>query len=133
MRSKLSSGRIYKTVHHWSMFAQWPADRGITQLSAVTQDDLTEFAYYLGKTRSLARNTVQSHLITLSRLHRFGARFLPGTQQLVEPPWMTEGVDDYLPAASSKGENGYEPISPDDGALCWSGPCGLSRTSPVTS
>ncbi|MER5469673.1 hypothetical protein ABZX90_23255 [Streptomyces sp. NPDC002935] len=29
--------RIFKTVHHWSMFAQRLADRSITELSAVTR------------------------------------------------------------------------------------------------
>ncbi|MFF3246880.1 integrase [Streptomyces sp. NPDC002870] len=112
MRSKLSVGRILKTVNQWSLFAQWLDLRGIRQLSLVTAEDLTDYSRHLDKVRGLARNTATSHLIGLSRLHYYGRVYLPPTDRLIEPPWVAEGMDDYLPAASPLGENVTEPIGP---------------------
>ncbi|MGI5380674.1 hypothetical protein ACQEV2_42105 [Streptomyces sp. CA-251387] len=105
MRSRLSVGRITRTVSDWSMFAQWLDERGIKQLSLVTAGDLSDYSHHLDKVRGLARNTATSHLIALSRLHYYGRLYLPDTDRLVTPPWVTEGMDDYLPAASPLGEN----------------------------
>ncbi|MEU6972887.1 hypothetical protein AB0A71_35265 [Kitasatospora aureofaciens] len=112
MRSKLSSGRVLKTVNQWSIFAQWLTERGIGTLSRVAAEDLAEFAAHLDKVRGLSRNTATSHLIGLSRLHYYGRFHLPPQDRLVEPPWLSEGLDDYLPAASALGENITEPIAP---------------------
>ncbi|MGW1816239.1 integrase [Streptomyces sp. NPDC002125] len=112
MRSKLSVGRITRTVSDWSMFAQWLDERGIKQLSLVTAGDLSDYSHHLDKVRGLARNTAASHLIALSRLHYYGRLYLPDTDRLVTPPWVTEGMDDYLPAASPLGENVTDPIAP---------------------
>ncbi|PRH80295.1 integrase [Streptomyces solincola] len=111
MRSKLSAGRILKTVNQWSQFAQWLHERGITRLSHVAAEDLADFALQLDKKRGLARNTAVGYLVGLSRLHYYG-RHLPQADRLVEPPWVSEGMDDYLPAATPGGENITEPISP---------------------
>ncbi|MCQ1578746.1 integrase [Streptomyces parvus] len=112
MRSKLSVGRIMKTVNHWALFAQWLDERRIGHLSQVTAEDLTDYSRYLSKVRSLARNTASSHLIALSRLHYYGRLYLPAADRLVEPPWVAEGMDDYLPPATPLGENVTEPIVP---------------------
>ncbi|WP_198427407.1 hypothetical protein [Streptomyces buecherae] len=112
MRSTLSGGRMLKTANQWSVFAEWLDKQGIVTLAAVTVEDLAEFAYHLGKTKGLSRNTVCSYLLALSRLHYYGDPYLPLPDRMVEPPWIREGQDDYLPAASSKGENVAEPITP---------------------
>ncbi|MFG3227606.1 integrase [Kitasatospora sp. NPDC048194] len=112
MRSKLSAGRVLSTVNQWSIFARWLTEHGITTLARVTAEDLIDFAAHLDKVRGLARNTVTSHLIALSRLHYYGRLYLPPQDRLVEPPWLSEGLDDYLPAASPLGENVTEPIAP---------------------
>ncbi|WP_326612280.1 integrase [Streptomyces scopuliridis] len=111
MRSKLSVGRILKTVNQWSLFAQWLDARGIRELSQVTAEDLTDYSRHLAKARALARNTATSHLIGLSRLHYYGRIYLPETDRLIEPPWVAEGMDDYLPPATPLGENVTEPIA----------------------
>lgn len=111
MREKLSPGRMYKTVHQWAIFARWLEKRGVSALSAVTVEDLVDYSVYLAKERNLARNTVASHLICLSRLHHYGAAHLPARDRLVAPPWTNAGMDEYLPAASTLGENVTEPIS----------------------
>ncbi|MFG2945814.1 hypothetical protein [Streptomyces adustus] len=112
MRAKLSQGRILKSVNQWSVFTKWLDAQGVTTLAAVTAEDLTEFSYYLGKTKGCSRNTVCSYLLALSRLHYYGDSHLPLAARLIEPPWIREGQDDYLPAASSRGENVAEPITP---------------------
>jgi hypothetical protein len=112
MRARLSAPRTFKTIKQWTVFARWLTDRGITTFSAVTADDLTAFAGHLDKQRGMARNTACSHLITLTRLHYYGTAFLPAASRLTETPWRRDGHDDYLPAASSRGENLTEPITP---------------------
>ncbi|MFE7856342.1 hypothetical protein [Streptomyces sp. NPDC057403] len=112
MRSTLSPGRMLKTANQWSVFAEWLDKQAILTLAAVTVEDLAEFAYHLGKIKGLSRNTVCSYLLALSRLHYYGDPHLPLSDRLIEPPWIREGQDDYLPAASSKGENIAEPITP---------------------
>lgn len=112
MRSKLSVGRTMKTVNQWSLFARWLEERGIRELSWVTVEDLTEYSFHLSKVRGLARNTATSHLIGLLRLHYYGRIYLPEADRLVEPPWVAEGMDDYLPAATPLGANITEPIVP---------------------
>ncbi|MGW1438567.1 integrase [Streptomyces griseus] len=112
MRSRLSIGRILKTVNQWSLFAQWLHQRGVRQLSYVSAEDLADFALYLNKVRGLARNTAVSHLVGLSRLHYYGRVYPLSADRLIEPPWVAEGMDDYLPAASPMGENVTEPIGP---------------------
>ncbi|MFD5147111.1 integrase [Streptomyces sp. NPDC058401] len=113
MRAKLSAGRIKMTVNQWAMFAAWLDSRGITRLADLGTEDLADFAFYLAKTRGLARNTASSHLTGLARLHYYGRSFLQPSDQMVEPPWVAEGMDDYLPPASPLGgENSTEPITP---------------------
>jgi hypothetical protein len=118
MRSTLGTSRLFATVNDWLKLAWWMDARGIATLAAVTWDDLVEFDRYLIKERGLARPTVMSILIGLSRLHAFSHAHLPAEYRLVEPPWVEEGLDDYLPAASTQGENSTEPITPETmGAL----------------
>jgi hypothetical protein len=112
MRSRLSSGSIYRSVRDWRKFALWMLERGITSLAAVTVEDLTDYSVYLAKTARLARNTCIQHLVALTRLHLYSTAYLPAEHQLAEPPWLTEGMDDYLPAASPVGENVTEPLTP---------------------
>lgn len=112
MRARLSADRTFKTIQQWAVFAHWLVARGIPTLAAVTADDLTAFADHLDKQRGMARNTACSHLITLTRLHFYGTAYLPAANRLTEPPWLRDGHDDYLPAASSRGENLTEPITP---------------------
>lgn len=112
MRARLSVGRMFKTVHQWAMLAQWLDGRGIFRLSEVGEADFADFSRYLGKERGATRNTVSAHLVALSRLTHFSQRFLPESDQMTEPPWLSQGMDDYLPAASPRGENLTEPITP---------------------
>ncbi|MEV6825563.1 integrase [Amycolatopsis sp. NPDC051102] len=112
MRARLSPGRLYRTTRDWLTFARWLTERGITELGQVSAEDLAEFSLHLAR-RGLSRNTVVNYLVGLSRLHSYARLYLPESDRLVEPPWLGRGIDDYLPAASARGENVTEPITPD--------------------
>jgi integrase len=111
-RSRLSVSRMSRTVLHWARFARWMDDQGIDAIALVDAADLTRYTLALAQA-GLSRNTVIQHLAALSRLHAYSIEHLPLAQRLVEPPWLVEGMDDYLPAATPGGENVTEPISPE--------------------
>lgn len=111
-RSKLSVARQSRTVLHWARFARWMETCGIAELPTITTEDLTRYSLDLAKD-GLSRNTVIQHLVALVRLHLYGSEHLPPEHRLAEPPWLSEGMDDYLPAATPGGENVTEPISPE--------------------
>jgi hypothetical protein len=111
MRSRLSTLRLYHTVTNWRTFATWLDGRGITELAQVSTQVLTDYSIYLARTRKVSRNTAINHLVALTRLHVYAPR-LPAELRIGVPAWGSEGLDDYLPAATATGENATEPISP---------------------
>ncbi len=111
MRSRLSTLRLYHTVTNWRTFATWLDGRGITALADVSTQVLTDYSIYLARTRKVSRNTAINHLVALTRLHAY-APHLPAELRTGIPAWESEGLDDYLPAATAAGENATEPISP---------------------
>jgi hypothetical protein len=60
----------------------------------------------------MSRNPAQKVLAALTRLWALDSSN-PFPVGLCEPPWLTEGADDFLPAGSSMGENSTEPITPE--------------------
>jgi hypothetical protein len=111
MRPRLSTLRLYQTVANWRTFATWLDGRGITGLAQASTQVLTDYSIYLARTRKVSRNTAINHLVALTRLHAYGPH-LPGEARIGVPAWDSEGLDDYLPAATAAGENATEPISP---------------------
>jgi hypothetical protein len=111
MRSRLSTLRLYHTVTDWRTFATWLDGRGLTELAQVSTQMLTDYSIYLARTRKVSRNTAINHLVALTRLHVY-APHLPAELRIGRPAWDSEGLDDYLPAATATGENATEPISP---------------------
>lgn len=111
MRSRLSTLRLYHTITDWRTFATWLDSRGITALAEVSTQVLIDYSIYLARIRKVSRNTAINHLVALTRLYIYAPR-LPITLRIGVPPWQTEGLDDYLPAATTLGENATEPISP---------------------
>ena len=111
MRPRLSTLRLYQTVTNWRTFATWLDGRGITGLAQASTQVLTDYSIYLARTRKVSRNTAINHLVALTRLHAYGPH-LPGEARIGAPAWDSEGLDDYLPAATAAGENATEPISP---------------------
>jgi hypothetical protein len=111
MRARLSILRVHNTIDSWRTLATWLDGREISTLADVSTQVLTDYSIYLAKTRKLARNTAVSQLVALTRLH-LCALHLPASMRIGVPPWENEGFDDYLPAATTTGENATEPISP---------------------
>jgi len=111
MRARLSELRTFYTVAYWRQFAHWLVGQGVTRLGDVTADTLADYCRYLSSQRKVARATAVNQLNGLSRLHAY-APLLPAKLRIAEPPWETEGLDDYLPAARTSGENEKEPITP---------------------
>ena len=111
MRPRLSTLRLYQTVTNWRTFATWLDAQGITGLAQASTQVLTDYSIYLARTRKVSRNTAINHLVALTRLHAYGPH-LPAEARIGVPAWDSEGLDDYLPAATAAGENATEPISP---------------------
>lgn len=111
MRPRLSTLRLYQTVTNWRTFATWLDEQGITGLEQAGTQVLTDYSIYLARTRKVSRNTAVNHLVALTRLHAYGPH-LPDEARIGAPAWDSEGLDDYLPAATATGENATEPISP---------------------
>lgn len=110
MRGRLSELRTFYTGTYWRLFAHWLVGQGVTGLGDVTADTLSDYCRYLSSQRRVARATAINQLNGISRLHAY-APLLPVELRIAEPPWETEGLDDYLPAATAVGENETEPIT----------------------
>lgn len=114
MRAKLGAAIMQQTIRNWRVFALWLERRDITTLAAATVEDLADYSRYLAKESGLESYTVQSHLTGLTRLHIYTRTYLAPADVLIEPPWIEEGVSEYLPGgAVSVGENITEPITPE--------------------
>ncbi|MFC9636322.1 integrase [Streptomyces mirabilis] len=100
------------TCREWMRLARWLHQRGITDLAACTEHEWN--AYVAERlTHGGSRSHVERVLGWLTDLWAFdqlSARPL----EIAPPPWETEGVDDFLPAAVGEGggENATEPLDP---------------------
>ncbi|MFD8813489.1 hypothetical protein ACFV23_18850 [Streptomyces sp. NPDC059627] len=87
----------------------WLTDRGIATLGDCTTHVLGEYGLHL-RDSGTARITAHGGLSSLTRLWVFDQ--LSGRPSGIGcPPWEMEGVDDYLPPATSGGENATEAIA----------------------
>jgi hypothetical protein len=111
-RTTVSPGHVYPTVAIWRAFCQWLAERGSSSLRDCIPSDLQAYALHLAVERAMQRNPAQKVLAALTRLWALdsSSAFPVG---FCEPPWLTEGADDFLPAGSSMAENSTEPITPE--------------------
>ncbi|MEV6928128.1 hypothetical protein AB0M46_27015 [Dactylosporangium sp. NPDC051485] len=112
MVTKPSIALAYHTTVDWRNFAIWADSRGIGTLPDVRAADMADYVRRHVQ-RGLARDTVKGLLVALTRLHYYSTLHLPPEHHLTAPPWLTEGIDDYLPAGSSGGENNTDAINPD--------------------
>jgi hypothetical protein len=99
---------LCQTIGTWCRLAVWLTDRGITTLSDCTTQVLGEYGLHV-RDSGAARITVHSVLSSLTRLWVFD-QLNARPSGIGHPPWETEGVDDYLPAATPGGENAAEAI-----------------------
>ncbi|GAA2774060.1 integrase [Kitasatospora cinereorecta] len=110
-RTTVSPGHIYPTVTKWRAFCRWLDEQGRTSLGDCDPADLRAYALHLTADRGTPRTTTQKVLAALTRLWALDSSN-PFPAGLCEPPWLSEGADDFLPAGSSTGENATEPITP---------------------
>jgi integrase len=108
-RTRQSPGKLYATVQRWRALAEWLVKRNITTLAQCTSEDLRAFALDNLRTPK-SREYAGSFLTSISRLWAFDF-YDAHSLGIGEPPWHWEGIDDFLPAATSRGENASDPIT----------------------
>lgn len=100
------------TFHAWMHLARWLHERRITDFAGCTED---VWRAYISERwdRSVSRSRAEmicSHFSDLWAFDQLSAH----PAGVVQPPWTTEGIDDFLPAGdgSARGENSTEPLDP---------------------
>ncbi|MFG2488014.1 integrase [Streptomyces virginiae] len=109
--SRLSATTLHSAVLHWRNFATWLHSRGTAGLGACAEAVFGAYARHVAARPGASRAIVTTTLSALTRLWAFDA-LSPAPLGLATPPWVRNGVDDYLPAQTSRGENATEPITP---------------------
>ncbi len=104
-----SAGKLSSTLWWWRTLARWLDERGVSAIAAITPRLLDEFARSY-KDQGRSRNYVNAALTAVTRLWAFD-QLSASPAGMCEPPWELEGVDDYLPAETSTGENATDPIT----------------------
>lgn len=98
-------------ILQWLKFARWLDRQEVSQLS----DCIVEHwkAYAAKRTSGCTRDHALTVLRWLSDLWAFD-QLSVSPCGITQPPWESEGVDDYLPAATGEagGENKTEPLDP---------------------
>ncbi|GHG12369.1 integrase [Streptomyces filamentosus] len=98
-------------ILQWLKFARWLDRQEVSRLSDCTVEHWK--AYAAKCTSGCSRDHAQTILRWLSDLWAFDQLSLSPCG-ITQPPWESEGIDDYLPAATGKagGENKTEPLDP---------------------
>ncbi|MFI1942774.1 integrase [Streptomyces virginiae] len=109
--SRVSAPMLYAAVMEWRHFAIWLEARGASTLADCPEVSLADYARHLATLPGASRETLAKKLGCLTRLWAFDT-ISPTPLGIAPPPWAREGVDDYLPAQTSRGENSTEPITP---------------------
>ncbi|PZT87690.1 MAG: integrase [Citromicrobium sp.] len=97
-------------VGQWCQLAQWLLARNVTELGALTVDDLTDYAVEVGRLK-ISTSTAVNRLAAVTLLWAF-APHLPPRDRIPKPPWHAEKMRDYLPRTDTTNENGTHPIHP---------------------
>ncbi|MDX3527518.1 integrase [Streptomyces sp. ID05-39B] len=98
-------------ILQWMKFARWLDRQGVPQLSDCTVEHWK--AYAAVRTSGCTRDHALTVLRWLSDLWAFD-QLSVSPCGITQPPWESEGIDDYLPAAKGEagGENKTEPLDP---------------------
>ncbi|MFJ9583399.1 integrase [Streptomyces acidicola] len=111
-RARTSPEDMLATCQEWIRLARWLHERDITDLALCTEEEWRAYAQKRmrgGTSRDTAEKAC-SRLTDLWAFDQLSAR----PSRIAEPPWETEGVDDFLPAEEgSGGENAREPLAPE--------------------
>jgi len=98
-------------ILQWLKFARWLDRQEVSRLSDCTVEHWK--AYASKCTSGCTRDHAQTILRWLSDLWAFD-QLSQSPCGVTQPPWESEGIDDYLPAATGEagGENKTEPLDP---------------------
>jgi hypothetical protein len=111
-RARRSAASMRGIIAEWILLARWLHRRGITDLAACTHDD---WRNYVADRRAggSPRERIARVLGQLTTLWAFD-QLAGGRIGVIQPPWETEGIDNYLPEASGagSGENSTRPLDP---------------------
>ncbi|MFF4941962.1 integrase [Streptomyces rubiginosohelvolus] len=111
-RARASAFEFQETCSEWMRLALWLHKRHISDLSGCT-DDVWR-AYVAERWRDgLSRRSAERVCARLTDLWAFD-QLSARPSCIAQPPWESEGIDDFLPAAdgSAAGENSTEPLDP---------------------
>lgn len=109
-RKWLHPASIRNVVGQWCQLAQWMLNHDITELGALTADDLADYAVEVGRLQ-IATTTARNRLTAVGLLSAFAPHLPPG-DRIPMPPWQAECMRDYLPRTDTTNENGTPPIHP---------------------
>jgi integrase len=109
LRARLSLSTISATTTEWMCLATWLESRNIHSLARCDTGVLHDYGQHLLATKS-SRGRVEKILVALTRLWAFD-ELSAHPAGIGQPPWNTHCADDYLPAASTRGENETEPMA----------------------
>ena len=107
-RKWLHPASMRNVVGQWCRLAQWLLTHNITELGAVTVDDLADYAVHVTRT-AISTTTATNRLSAVSLLWAFAPHLPPG-DRIPMPPWQAESMRDYLPRTETANENGTPPI-----------------------
>ena len=109
-RKWLHPASMRNVVGQWCQLAQWLLARNITELGALTVDDLADYAVEVGRL-GISTTTAGNRLAAVTLLWGFAPHLPPG-DRIPMPPWQAESLRDYLPRTDTANENGTSPIHP---------------------
>ncbi|MFI9585992.1 integrase [Streptomyces sp. NPDC052236] len=110
-RSRDGATSMRDNILQWMKFARWLDRHGVSQVSDCTVEHWK--AYAAKCTSGCTRVHAQTVLRWLSDLWAFD-QLSASPCGVTQPPWESEGIDDYLPAETGEagGENKTEPLDP---------------------
>ncbi|MEU9662848.1 hypothetical protein [Streptomyces chartreusis] len=113
-RAVVSASTVMTTLTGFRKFARWLDARGITQLTDVDQETLSQYAAYLSQKGSTGVHE-ERQLFALTRVWAYAPHLLP-EDRLVMPPWEDPGaaIIDFLgdDFSRDRGENNEVVIHP---------------------
>jgi integrase len=111
-QARQSAGTMAENAYEWMRLARWLHRRGLTDLAACADGEWRDYVAYRRHAGS-SRGNILDVLGRLTKLWAFD-QLAARPVGITRPPWDTEGVDDYLPAANTVGggENSTEPLDP---------------------
>ncbi|WP_235034570.1 integrase [Streptomyces sp. SLBN-115] len=110
--TRTSASDMRHTIGEWIRLARWLDQRGITDLAECTENEWRRYPDERWKD-GVGRDRAEKVLGSLTDLWAFDQLSARPTG-IAQPPWDSEGIDDFLPAAdgTTGRENATEPLDP---------------------